>query len=134
MVFIEPDELEVLGERLVTSRQLWFRLEDRSEKLRQMLGKLELTMQSLPSQSQQISDLLSKLTEEEAWTLQVLHDFDGVSAGRLEDVLGYSDSRHVRFQLGPLERFGLATCREGSWTLTRTGRNVAVQRARLLKK
>lgn len=129
----EPDELDQLGEQLAAARQVCFRLEARARKLSQLLKQLQLDLRKYPSDTQQVSDLLIKLTEDEAWTLQVLHDFDTVRAARLEDVLGYSDSRHVAFQLGPLQRFGLAVCQDGRWRLTRTGRNLAVYRTRLLK-
>lgn len=73
------------------------------------------------ARDQYLDDILSKLTVEEVWTLEVLCDFLGATVGRLEELLGFSGSSYVLHQLAPLERFGLATSRDQFWQPTATG-------------
>lgn len=95
------------------------------ETLTKMARQIEMWT-STPSHRENIyfDDLLSKLTEDEVWTLQTLCDFRRATIGGLEDLLGFSDRTYVVYQLVPLENFGLVACAGNSWRATSTGRGV----------
>ena len=116
---------------MALSRQQLDRLREKSKQLHLVLHGLAQGVKKAVRIDMLAADWQSKLTEDEAWTLQVLHDFGNVTVAKLEDLLGYSDPRHILYQLGPLERFGLAVSQDGAWRLTRIGHRVALYRQQL---
>lgn len=78
-------------------------------------------------------DLLSKLSEDEFWTLQILCDFRRVTLGALEELLGFADRLYVIHQLAPLEQFGLVKPSGRYWRPTWAGRGVVNWRQKLIR-
>lgn len=124
-------QLDELRAKIALSRQRLDRLRERSAHLHGLLERLTQGLKQAVKIDLLAADWQSKLTEDEAWTLQVLYDFGNVTVAKLEDILGYSDPRHILYQLGPLERFGLAVSRDGHWRLTGVGNRVALYRRQL---
>lgn len=120
-------QVEELHLQLHSTRRRWQDLLERSSALQQLLTRIQQRLREEPGSRVEpiFFDWLDKLTGEEAWTLSLLSDFGGATPNNLEDLLGYSDPKHVLFSLAPLERFGLAECRGGVWSVTRAGQTVA---------
>ncbi len=120
-------QIEELHLQLHSTRRRWQDLLERSSALQQLLTRIRQRLRVEPGSRVEpiFFDWLDKLTGEEAWTLSLLSDSGGATPGNLEDLLGYSDPKHVLLSLAPLERFGLAEYRGGVWIVTRAGQMVA---------
>lgn len=125
------EQLDELKGKMAQSRRQLEHLRERTNQLHLLLHNIAKSLKNAVRTDLLAADWQSKLTDDEAWTLQVLYDFGNVTVARLEDLLGYSDPRHILYQLGPLERFGLASSRDGQWQLTSVGHRVALFRQQL---
>ena len=125
------EQLDELKAKMAQSRVQLEQLREKSNRLHLVLQGIAKRVKSAVKIDLLACDWQSKLTDDEAWTLQVLYDFGNVTVAKLEDLLGYSDPRHILYQLGPLERFGLASSRDGQWQLTPVGHRVALFRQQL---
>lgn len=77
-------------------------------------------------------DLLCKLTEDEARTLQVLNELGEASLTQLREILDRSGKPDVLYRLKPLEVFGLALCHQDFWEPSWMGAGVANWREQLV--
>ena len=125
------EQLDELKAKMAQSRLQLEQLREKSNRLHLVLQGIAKSVKSAVKIDLLACDWQSKLTDDEAWTLQVLYDFGNVTVAKLEDLLGYSDPRHILYQLGPLERFGLAVAQDGHWRLTPVGHRVALFRQQL---